>query len=73
MSRVCSPFRQAMDSALNDASLAIRSAATEPVRDDGSIFISISSYRDETCGPSLRRAFSRADRPELVSAGEACV
>ena len=37
-----------------------------PVRADDSIFITISSYRDPNCAPTLARAFSRAARPEKV-------
>lgn len=38
-------------------------------REDGSIFISISSYRDNTCAATLKKAFERASNPELLSAG----
>jgi len=59
---------QAMDAALDDASLNLMTPLG-PAREDGSIFISIASYRDFTCKDTLKRAFERAARPERVSAG----
>merc|ERR1712072_500945 len=37
------------------------------VREDESIFISIASYRDDTCPASLRSMFKKAKRPEKLT------
>jgi len=61
-------FRQAMEEALDNRSLNLRTQLGPP-RQDGSIFISVSSYRDETCRNTVMSAFERADKPELVNVG----
>lgn len=61
-------FTKALDSALEEPDLAL-TAPLGPTREDGSIFISIASYRDTTCSATLRRAFERAANPRRVSVG----
>jgi len=61
-------FEQTMDKALGNASLHL-DADFGPPRNDGSVFVSISSYRDKSCSASLRNAIVNADRPELVNVG----
>ena len=61
-------FRTAVDASLEDPALSLREPLG-PAREDDSIFISISSYRDDTCAATLKRAFERAARPERISAG----
>ena len=40
-----------------------------PVRKDGSIFVSIASYRDRLCNFTLRDMYENAARPDLLYAG----
>jgi hypothetical protein len=61
-------FHLAVDSALDDADLHLQTPLGPP-REDGSIFVSIASYRDFTCKDTLKRAFERADDPDRISAG----
>eukprot|EP00928_Gymnodinium_smaydae_P015178 TRINITY_DN15564_c0_g2_i1.p1 TRINITY_DN15564_c0_g2~~TRINITY_DN15564_c0_g2_i1.p1 ORF type:complete len:519 (+),score=110.92 TRINITY_DN15564_c0_g2_i1:46-1557(+) len=61
-------FRDAMDAALKDPSLHLNKPYAVP-REDNSIYISIASYRDPSCSATVRNAFEKADRPELVSVG----
>ena len=36
---------------------------------DDSIFLSVASYRDPNCGPTVSRAFKYAKNPELLTVG----
>ncbi|KAH8050306.1 glycosyltransferase [Aureococcus anophagefferens] len=47
----------------------LRRAADVPVRADGSIFVSISSFRDEVCPDTLDNLFATAARPDLAFVG----
>ena len=38
-------------------------------RDDNTIFLSIVSYRDDMCLPTIRGAFKKAENPEKLSVG----
>jgi Glycosyltransferase (GlcNAc) len=40
-----------------------------PRRDDGSIFLSLATYRDENCLNTVKGAFSKAKNPELLFVG----
>jgi len=40
-----------------------------PRRTDDSIFMSVASYRDENCFPTLRDAYGQAERPEKLFVG----
>jgi len=66
--KVWDAFHDATDAALEDDSLNLMKKLYD-VREDGSIFISIASYRDHTCGATLKKAFERAKYPEKLSAG----
>jgi len=61
-------FESAMGEALDDPKLRLN-ADLGPLRNDTSIFVAISSYRDKSCSASVRNAFRNADRPELVNVG----
>jgi len=65
--KVWTTFRQAMENALDDKSLHLDT--THPTREDGSVFISVSSYRDPTCSNTVKSVFERADNPNLVNVG----
>lgn len=66
--KVWHTFREAMEKALDDPSLHLDSDFGPP-REDDSIFISISSYRDESCPASVRKAYQRAAFPERLNVG----
>merc|ERR1712226_1528763 len=53
-------FREAVDEALADTKLNLNADVGDP-RDDSSILIAISAYRDSSCKWSVRRAFERAE------------
>eukprot|EP00746_Dinoflagellata_sp_MGD_P142962 gnl/MRDRNA2_/MRDRNA2_75851_c0_seq3.p1 gnl/MRDRNA2_/MRDRNA2_75851_c0~~gnl/MRDRNA2_/MRDRNA2_75851_c0_seq3.p1 ORF type:complete len:586 (-),score=95.34 gnl/MRDRNA2_/MRDRNA2_75851_c0_seq3:195-1952(-) len=61
-------FRETMEDALDDESLHLDTGFDTP-RTDGSIFISISSYRDPSCSATVRKAYERAAHPELINVG----
>ena len=64
-------FYGAVDAALAPGSEfhELRRAADVPVRGDGSIFVSISSFRDEVCPDTLDNLFATAARPDLAFVG----
>ena len=64
-------FYGALTSALGEASEFhdLRRAADVAVRGDGSIFVSISSFRDEVCPDTLDNLFATASRPDSVFVG----
>eukprot|EP00638_Chattonella_subsalsa_P001786 CAMPEP_0117744186 /NCGR_PEP_ID=MMETSP0947-20121206/6602_1 /TAXON_ID=44440 /ORGANISM="Chattonella subsalsa, Strain CCMP2191" /LENGTH=507 /DNA_ID=CAMNT_0005561073 /DNA_START=162 /DNA_END=1685 /DNA_ORIENTATION=- len=49
--------------------LKYRGHTIYPVRDDDSIFVSIGSYRDELCPPTLKSMYEKAANPEKVYTG----
>eukprot|EP00929_Paragymnodinium_shiwhaense_P109983 TRINITY_DN7663_c0_g1_i1.p1 TRINITY_DN7663_c0_g1~~TRINITY_DN7663_c0_g1_i1.p1 ORF type:complete len:689 (+),score=105.83 TRINITY_DN7663_c0_g1_i1:105-2171(+) len=61
-------FATTVDDALKDPSLRLMDKPPAPRQDD-SIFLSISSYRDDNCPPTVRKAFERADDPSRVYVG----
>ena len=65
---ILNSYRNAMVAALEDPSLNLNTPLPK-TRGDGSIYISVSSYRDNTCGATIRRALERADHPELLTIG----
>jgi len=65
---VYSAFFHTVKHALSDKSLNLLKKLGPP-RNDESIFLSIASYRDSACGPTLRRAFERAKKPEKLFVG----
>jgi len=65
---VYSAFYHTVKQALSDKGLNLLKKLGPP-RSDGSIFLSVASYRDDACGPTLRRAFERAKRPEKLFVG----
>jgi len=65
---VYSAFYHTVKEALTDKNLNLLKKLGPP-RNDGSIFLSIASYRDNACGPTLRRAFERAKHPEKLFVG----
>eukprot|EP00928_Gymnodinium_smaydae_P003726 TRINITY_DN11317_c0_g3_i1.p1 TRINITY_DN11317_c0_g3~~TRINITY_DN11317_c0_g3_i1.p1 ORF type:complete len:691 (-),score=85.35 TRINITY_DN11317_c0_g3_i1:29-2101(-) len=67
-SNLWSAFAKVMDEALDDPSLHLNSTLRAPRADD-SIYLSVSSYRDDSCPWTVRRAFERADHPERVNVG----
>lgn len=65
---VWNALHDAVDAALEDDSLNLMTPLGPP-REDGSIFVSIASYRDVTCGATLKKAYERAKFPEKISVG----
>eukprot|EP00929_Paragymnodinium_shiwhaense_P104241 TRINITY_DN68448_c0_g1_i1.p1 TRINITY_DN68448_c0_g1~~TRINITY_DN68448_c0_g1_i1.p1 ORF type:complete len:706 (+),score=133.09 TRINITY_DN68448_c0_g1_i1:113-2230(+) len=65
---VWSSFAETMEAALDDPELHLKEKMPLP-RTDDSIFLSISSYRDDNCPFTVRKAFERADHPEKLSVG----
>lgn len=61
-------FSAAMSEALDDDSLHLDTSYGPP-RKDNSIYLSIASYRDNTCPSTLSMAFRRAKRPENLFVG----
>ena len=61
-------FSAAMSAALEDDSLNLDTSYGPP-RKDNSIYLSIASYRDNTCPATLRMAFERAKNPEKLCVG----
>ena len=61
-------FSRTVDRALADPSLHL-SADVGATRADGSIFLTIGSYRDPQCPFTLKDAFSQADNPENIYVG----
>jgi hypothetical protein len=60
-------FRGAVEAGLDDASLHLDTEY--PTREDGTTYLSISSYRDRTCGDSVRNAFVNAAEPSKLFVG----
>lgn len=48
---------------------AYRGRAIFPIRDDGSIFVSLASFRDSLLGQTLKGAFDQAKHPERLFVG----
>ena len=67
--KVCETFYEAVESSLNGPYADLAFASPEEVRTDGSIFLSISSFRDEVCPDTLENAFATASTPEKVFVG----
>ena len=67
--RVWETFYEAVESSLNGPYADLAFASPEEVRTDGSIFLSISSFRDEVCPDTLENAFATASSPEKVFVG----
>jgi len=65
---VYSAFYQAVEQGMANTSLNLLKKLGPP-RGDDSIFLSVASYRDTSCGPTLRRAFERAKHPEKLFVG----
>jgi len=65
---VYSAFARAVEKGMANSSLNLMQKLGPP-RVDDSIFLSIASYRDTSCGPTLRRAFERAKHPEKLFVG----
>lgn len=65
---VYSAFARAVDKGMANSSLNLLKKLGPP-RSDDSIFLSIASYRDTSCGPTLKRAFQRAKNPEKLFVG----
>jgi len=61
-------FREAMEGALDEEE-TYHLGTTYETREDGSIFLAISSYRDITCSDTLRGAFAAAKFPEKLFVG----
>ena len=71
-------FVAAMEAALADPSLHLDANERfflDPAHDrthamkENSMFLSIASYRDPNCGPTVQRAFANAARPEELTVG----
>ena len=67
--KVWETFYEAVESSLNGPYADLAFASPEEVRTDGSIFLSISSFRDEVCPDTLENAFATATSPEKVFVG----
>jgi len=61
-------FSSTLREALLDSSLNLDKSYGPPRKDD-SIYLSVASYRDNTCPLTLRQAFERADHPSLLFVG----
>lgn len=61
-------FVETMNASLEDPALGLN-IDLGPPRDDGSVFVSISAYRDVSCKATLRSAFKHAEKPSLVNVG----
>lgn len=68
-------FHDTMETNLDDASLNLDANQAyfqahdqdkHRMHTDDSIFLSVASYRDPNCGPTVRRAFENAEQPNLV-------
>eukprot|EP01062_Namystynia_karyoxenos_P073168 TRINITY_DN70007_c0_g1_i1.p1 TRINITY_DN70007_c0_g1~~TRINITY_DN70007_c0_g1_i1.p1 ORF type:complete len:716 (+),score=223.14 TRINITY_DN70007_c0_g1_i1:77-2224(+) len=66
--QVWETFHDTVDAALEDPTLRL-GAKPPPVRSDGSILVSVASYRDPNCPQLVRSAFANAAHPEKVSLG----
>ncbi|KAL1507106.1 hypothetical protein AB1Y20_007962 [Prymnesium parvum] len=66
-------FHEAVAGAMAEPSLHFRGGEAlgrdGPPRDDDSIFVAVSAYRDSTCPHTVRRALARADLPARVRVG----
>ena len=67
--KVWETFYEAVESSLNGPYADLAFASPEEVRTDGSIFLSISSFRGEVCPDTLENAFATASSPEKVFVG----
>ena len=67
-SDVWDAFRDSIEESLDDPELNLDTSYA-PAREDGSIYVSISSYRDNTCRDTLKHLFMRAQNPGLVFVG----
>jgi len=65
--RVWETFRSTVESALDDPDLHLDQ--TFDVREDDSIYLAISTYRDDECPYTLQNAVSRAKHPERLFVG----
>jgi hypothetical protein len=61
-------FEQTMNKALDNASLHLDADFGLP-RNDSSVFVALSSYRDKSCSASLRNAITQAENPSLINVG----
>jgi hypothetical protein len=58
-----------VDTILGPFEVAYRGRPIFPIRDDGSIFISLAAYRDHLLGETLRQAFNTAAYPDKLYIG----
>jgi hypothetical protein len=58
-----------VDTILGPFEMAYRDRPIFPIRDDGSIFISLAAYRDHLLGETLRQAFNTAAYPDKLYIG----
>lgn len=65
--KIIKAFYDAVTAALADTSLKTFHRKLPEVREDGSIFVSVASYRDDTCPASLRSMFKKAAQPEKLT------
>mmetsp|Transcript_13792 Transcript_13792/g.17993 ORF Transcript_13792/g.17993 Transcript_13792/m.17993 type:complete len:611 (-) Transcript_13792:1379-3211(-) len=61
-------FSSTLKSAIEDESLRL-DTSYGPAREDDSIYLSIATYRDESCPFTLKQAFERAEKPEKLFVG----
>lgn len=61
-------FRETIEQALDDEE-ELHLNTVYPTREDGSIFLAISTYRDITCPDTLKGAFMSAKNPEKLFVG----
>lgn len=65
--KVWNAFREAIEDAVDDKSLNLDTKFK--TREDDSIYLSISTYRDESCPYTLKNAFLNAKHPEKLFVG----
>lgn len=61
-------FRETIENAISDEE-ELHLSTTFPTREDDTIYLSISSYRDETCRHTVAGAFREAKHPERLFVG----
>lgn len=65
--KIVKAFYDSVAKALKDPALATFQRPPPSVKEDGSIFVSVASYRDDVCPASLRSMFRSAEHPEKLT------
>jgi len=66
--KILEAWFDAVAGAIEDPTLGLKDPMP-PTREDGSVFVSVGSYRDPDCAPTIRDAILKAKNPEKIFVG----